>query len=734
LIMSNQMSALRRFSPLFVAIAAAMATLPAAAQADRSPAKGDEDRVSNLDTLVVTGARGQPRSAIDSATPIDVFTAEDLAQGNPTGLFEALRYLVPSFNLPARAGGGTATVIAQGGLRGLNPDQTLVLVNGKRRHRTSLISSVSTLYNGAAGVELNMIPAAAIERIEVLRDGAAAQYGSDAIAGVINIILKQGAEGGSVSLGAGENFDRGDGEFATLSGHVGLPLGASGFAHLSYDFTDRKASNRAVAVADSLDLYPRLPDGSRDPREATIDRVVTKNYGAMPQTTRSFGANLGYQLDGVELYGLATYTSRDTHLDWSFRAPNSITALPELYPNGYFPRLTLDEEDYEFIGGARGDLGPWQWDLSSGYGRNRSDWTNRNGLNASLGPGSPTYFYVGALEASEWVTTLDVTRPFTLGNGSDLQVSYGLQHRRETFQVFQGDEASWAAGDYVRPEGQPFAGQLQAPGAQSTPGFRPDDEADLERDNLSAYSELGWDATERLFLGAALRYEHFDDSAGNTLIWKLNGRYELNDWLALRGSYNTGFRAPSLAQQGYSSTTSQFRDLDGDGIVELLLLKNLPVDSPEAIALGATPLKPEESRNASIGLTATPARNLTLTLDLYQVDVDDRIAVTSTFSPLDTRLSADGVTTIGQQIQNILVANGLSPDISGQYYTNAIDTRTRGLDFVATWQLATAAAGDFDFTLGFNRNYTRITGIIDNPPELEALGGIEIFDRSKQGR
>lgn len=728
-------------SPLSLAVSLAIATpfglSPISAVAQESiqtstPTQA-EDSIRSLDTLVVTGSRGLPRSIEDSATPIDVFSSEDLAQGSPTGIFESLRYLVPSFNLPTRAGGGTATVIAQGGLRGLNPDQTLVLVNGKRRHRTSLISSVSTLYNGAAGVDLNMIPSAAIDRIEVLRDGAAAQYGSDAIAGVINIILKQRPEGGEVSLSTGENFDRGDGEFVNLSGNVGLPFGDAGFASLSYNFTDRKASNRAVPIADSVNLYPLLPDGSRDPREGTIDRMVTQNYGGFPQTSNIFGANVAYQLGSVELYGYATYADRESILDWSFRTPTNIASLPELYPNGFSPRLTLEEEDYEFVGGARGDLGEWQWDLSTGYGYNGSDWYNSNGLNASLGPASPTFFYVGALQTDEWVTALDLTRGFELANGSHLQVSYGLQHRLESFSVRQGEEASWIAGDYVRPPGQVGAGQVQTPGSQATPGFRPDDESDLDRNNVSAYTELGWDATDRLFLSAALRYEHFDDSAGTSLIYKVNGRYEINDWLAVRGSYNTGFRAPSLAQQGYSSTTSQFRDVDGDGVTELLLLKNLPVNSAEAIALGATPLVPEESRNISFGVTANPLPNLSLTLDLYQVDVDDRIAVTTTFSPLDTRLSPDGVTTVGQQIQSILVANGLAPEISGQYYTNAIDTRTRGLDFVASYQLPTRSAGDFGFTIGFNRNYTRITSIIDNPPELAALGDIVVFDRGKQG-
>lgn len=706
-------------------------TQPEPVSRPRAPEPAEESP-SIQDTVIVTGVRGAPRSVIESPTPIDVFTADDIQQGSPTGVFESLRYLVPSFNLPTRAGGGTATVIATGGLRGLNPDHTLVLVNGKRRHKTALINSVSSLYNGAAGVDLNMIPSSAIARIEVLRDGAAAQYGSDAIAGVINIILKDSDSGGEATVSFGENFDRSDGEFLTGSFNQGLAIGENGFANLSYSYMDRNASNRAVPIADSVNLYPTLPGGVRDPREASIDRLVTKNYGAFPQTSHSFGLNLGYEADGMEVYGFATYGARTSVLDWSYRAPNNIASLPEVYPNGFRPRLTIYEDDFELAGGIRSNFDGWDWDLSTNYGTDITDWENDNGLNASLGPASPVHFEVGRLISSEWVNAFDATRAYELAGSGELQVSFGFQHRLEKYEIEQGDDASWAAGTYVRPAGQAFAGRLQTPGSQATPGFRPDDAGSLERNNLSAYGELGWTANEKLFVSGALRFESFDDDAGEELIWKLNGRYAFSDWVAARASFNTGFRAPTLAQQAYSSTTSQFRDLDGDGITELLLLKNLPVGSPAALALGSSPLVPETSENLSVGLTLTPLDNLAITIDAYRIDVDDRIAVTTTFSPLDTRLSADGVTTIGAQIRSILTANGLPAEISGQYYTNAINTRTEGIDVVATWILPTENLGDFGLKAGYNRNDTEITGIIDNPSALSSLGNIVIFDRSKQ--
>ncbi len=695
-------------------------------------AVAQDQSAAEVGDVVVTGIRGgAPRTAIESPTPIDVFNAEQLSQGAQTGVFESIRYLVPSFNLPARAGGGSATVIATGSLRGLNPDQTLVLVNGKRRHRTAMINSVSTLYNGSVGVDLNMLPSSAISRVEVLRDGAAAQYGSDAVAGVINVILNNSAEGGQISVSHGQNFDRQDGKFVNVDADLGFALGKNGFANLSYSYMDRGASNRAVPIASTVRLYP-LVNGQLDPREGTIDRLVTKNYGQMPQESNVFGLNAEYRLNpDVELYTFGTYGKRVSDLNWTFRPATDVLALPEIAPEGFRAQTVIKDEDYEVVGGARGTLHGWDWDLSTSYGTNISDWEN-NSFNASLGPSSPRHFYIGQLRSAEWVNALDVTRGFELDNAGDLQVSFGLQHRRENYQIKQGDQASWIQGTYVRPVGQPGAGQILAPGSQSTPGFRPEDEADVSRNNYSVYGELGWNPNERLYLGAAVRYENFDDSAGDTTIYKLSGRYEFTDWFAVRASYNTGFRAPSLAQQAYSATTSQLRDVVGNGILVPLLLKNLQVNSPEAIALGAKPLTPELSKNLSAGFTLTPWRNFALTLDAYQIDVDDRIAVTSTFSPLDTRLSADGVTTIGKQIQNILVANGLSPEISGQYYTNAIDTRTRGVDLVVTYKLPTETYGLFDFSLGYNHNKTEITGIVANPSQLAALGNIELFDRSKR--
>jgi iron complex outermembrane receptor protein len=317
------------------------------------------------------------------------------------------------------------------------------------------------------------------------------------------------------------------------------------------------------------------------------------------------------------------------------------------------------------------------------------------------------------------VNTLDLTRAFEVDAGS-LQVSWGAQHHREYYEVAEGDPASYAAGEFVFPEGHPRQGQSPAPAAQGNHGITPEDASKGRRDSVAVYAELGWSPSADLYLGAAGRYEHYDDTAGDTLVGKLAARYALSDSVAVRATASTGFRAPPLAQQQYASSTSQFRDLDGDGVQELLLIKQLPPDSPAAVALGAVPLEPEESVGISAGLTFEALGSLVLTLDAYHIDLDDRIAITSTLS--------------GPEVTAILVANGLSSSLSGQYYTNAIDTTTTGLDVVATYALELGEAGSLSFNLGYNTNDTDIDRIADNPPELEALGpDFVLFDRSRQG-
>lgn len=701
--------------------AAALAPAPLAAQASGEQPEAADATTDEPETVIVTGSRGIQRSVAKSPTPIDVISATELEKTGKPGVLAALNSLVPSFNVPTRAGGGTSTVISTGGLRGLNPDQTLILVNGKRRHKTSLINAVSSLYNGSVPADLDMIPTSAVDHIEVLRDGAAAQYGSDAIAGVINIILKHGTSGGSASFTAGQNMDRSDGENYLAQLSYGMKLGEAGFADVFVNLKKQQASNRAVPIAGcttlggSTCLYYRAGDTAIDTREASAERLVTKNYGAFPTRQMNLGYNAGYDIGGVQVYSFGTYSQRNSQLDFTFRYPNNAASLPNVYPDGFRPRLNISEEDLEFALGIKGALSGWNWDISSTYGSNRAGQYGSKTLNASLGPTSPHDVYVGTLKSTEWVNSLDITKGYAVGGGN-LQVSAGLQHRLETYAVMAGELASYQAGTYtyvvngrtIRP----------APGAQAAAGFTPADAGRKKRNNIAAYVDLAYDPTPTTTIGLAGRFEHYDDPSGDTAIGKANFRQAITPWLALRGAVSSGFRAPALAQQIYASTTSQFRTLT-DGTLNLLQIKTLPVGSPAAIALGATALKPETSTNFSAGFVLNPVHNLNVTVDGYQVSVKDRIAITSTLT--------------GSAVSAILVANGLSPDISAQYYTNAIDTRTRGIDVVATYRHKIADFATMSWNVGYNYNQTDITHIKANPSQLTALGSnFVLFDRLSQ--
>jgi len=691
---------------------AALATGRAPAAPGQAETAPPEQAVGS--DIVVTGSRGLQRTVTDSPTPIDVISSADLEKTGKPGVLAALNTLIPSFNMPTRAGGGTSTVISTGGLRGLNPDQTLILVNGKRRHKTSLINAVSSLYNGSVPADLDLIPTSAVDHIEVLRDGAAAQYGSDAIAGVINIILKHGVDTGAMSVTAGQNFDRSDGENYLFQANVGIKLSDEGFADVFVNAKEQKRSNRAIPIDTSVQLYNKV-NGALDPREATADRLVTKNYGAFPTEGINLGYNAGYTFGNIQIYSFGTYSQRDSELNFTFRAPNNAASLPQVYPDGFRPQLNISEEDFEFALGAKGTLSGWKWDLSTTYGKNRSRQVGSNTINPSLGPTSPTSVYVGTLQSSEWVNSLDVTKGFDIGG--NLQVSAGVQHRRETYAVLQGDPTSYAAGTYtyvvngttIRP----------APGAQAAAGFTPADVGHIARNNLSAYIDLAYDPTPSTTIGLAGRFEHFDDASGDTAIGKFNVRQAITPWLALRGAVSNGFRAPGLAQQTYASTTGQFRLVGTPAVLNLLQIKTLPVGSAAAVALGSRPLKPETSVNFSAGFVLTPFRAFSLTVDAYQIKVADRIAITSTLT--------------GTAVSAILTANGLSPDISAQYYTNAIDTRTRGVDVVATYRHAIGDFAKMSWNIGYNYNKTIITHVAPNPSQLAALGAsFVLFDRLSQ--
>ncbi|HYC95234.1 MAG TPA: TonB-dependent receptor, partial [Sphingomicrobium sp.] len=628
------------------------ATQPAAAEAPDSA------------TIVVTGTRRTDRTVADSAVPVDVISADSLANTGHTEVNRALTQEVPSFNFPQPSITDGTDVIRPATLRGLGPDQTLVLINGKRRHTSALLNINGSVGRGTSAVDINLIPTIALSRVEVLRDGAAAQYGSDAIAGVINFQLRNARQGGkafvtygqyftrvddvetydSVAVGpgntpvlapdgtlvlnyTGNDRKRRDGETWTIAGVIGVPIGPEGSINLAAEFQDRNDTNRTGA--DPRRQY-NLIAGALDPRELTFNRFSHRYGDPETRDTKVF-INAEYPV-GVggegEVYAFGSYNDRQGESAGFYRLANDARNVPAIYPDGFLPLITTDTDDYSGTVGVRGDLRGWRWDLSGQYGRDRVDFRIENSLNRSFGAASQTEFDSGGLTYSQTLFNLDVNRELALGFASKTTLAIGAEYRRETFDIRPGEPASYENG--------PAGG---APGAQVFPGFRPtiggvsvDDKKD--RNNKSVYAEIDSDITDRFSVQAALRYEKYSDF-GSDWNWKLAGRFEPVQGFGLRASASTGFRAPSLQQQFYAAQAT-------NNVAGVLLdTVTLPVDNPVAVALGATPLEPERSFSLSGGIVLSLVPRLNITIDAYRVDIDDRIVVTDNLQA--TRDTATGL-------------------------------------------------------------------------------------------
>jgi iron complex outermembrane receptor protein len=686
------------------------------------------------DTIIVTGVRGgQARTVADSPVPIDVISRRELQATGRTGLKEILGNIVPSLTMPALGGGGTSASVKPIAIRGLSGDYLLVLVNGKRRHTTSLINNLSRISGGSTPVDIDLIPTNAVGRIEVLRDGAAAQYGSDAVSGVINIILDDAPKGGRFSITGGQQYSKGAPLLQTDLSY-GTKLGEGGFFRAA---VEAKYHDRADSSADAVPRILPLVNGQPDPREATLDHVYAGGYGRSNRDKMingSYNAELPVG-DTLRLYSFSTLSYRDIRDARGAYIPSStgyggqantsgVAVLPQLYPTGFQAYRRIKETDFQVTGGAKGDLAGWAWDLSSSFGRDRVWLGAENTLNPSIGPTSPTSFYMGTQIQDLWVNNLDLSRDVEVGLAKPLSISVGAEHRWERFQSRAGEPDSYRNGGYQipvddTPFGQLYGGRYPSPGLVSFTGTSPADAASLSRNNLAGYVDLATNVTDAWFIGVAGRFEHYDDSAGNTLSGKVSTRYELAPGLAIRGGVNTGFRAPSLAQTGFS-TTQNTTTVIGNTPVSTIA-KFLPVNSAAAIALGAQPLKPEKSLNYTAGITYE-AGALHLTLDAYQIRVDDRIVKTEFLGT-----ASNG----GTAIRDILIANGVTGVDSAQFFTNAIDTRTRGIDAVAEYTLRTTGLGAFRLSAAYSYNKTKILSIADNPAALSSLN-VVLFGRQAQ--
>lgn len=649
---------------------------------------------TTLDTVIVTGTRAIDRTVLESTSPVDVLTAEDIRRAGVVNgeLGSALQALLPSFNFPRQSNSGGADHVRAAQLRGLSPDQVLVLVNGKRRHTSALVNTDSKIGKGTTPVDFNSIPVSAIKRIEVLRDGAGALYGSDAVAGVINVILDDAPDGGAIEASFGANhtdlkpIDRTltDGQTSFASAKVGTALGEDGgFLRVGLELKNREGTNRAG--------FDQIPPW--DQTDANLALQGQRNYVLGDGKTKDLNAWINTELpfgETSKFYFFSTFNQRDSEGANYFRYPDSDANWTELYPNGYRPVSEGENRDVQAVAGAKGQWGEWNYDASLDYGFNDFTYRLRNSLNASLGPGSPTRFKTGDYRNELTVGNFDLGRVFTQGENTH-SLGLGLEARRDHFQTRPGDPASYAAGPYTdRPTGSQAGG-----------GLSPQDATSLSRDVTSAYASLSSQFGEHFSSDLAARYEHSDDYGGE-LTGKLGLRYEFTPAFALRGAISNNFRAPSLAQIGYESTSTGY-----NAAGQLVQGRTLSVNNPIARGLGATDLKPEKSVNTSLGFTSRIGDHFDLSLDFYQIDIDDRIA-------LSESITGDALTDYVQQQFGVA---GLQ---SANFFVNAADTRTRGAELVTNWRQG-LGDGQLVLTGTYAYNKTTLKNVLPTPASLLAL-------------
>ena len=664
--------------------------------------------VASLNAVVVTGTRQPDRTALDAPAPVDVFTSEQIRQSGRTETSQILELLAPSFNFPRATVTDGTDHIRPATLRGLNSDQVLVLINGKRRHNSALVNINGSVGRGSMAVDLNAIPPSAIDHIEILRDGAAAQYGSDAIAGVINIILKSDAPG-ELSGQVGQTA-RSDGRTSTVDANYSFALPSNGYISLAGEYRHRDSTNRS-----GPDSRQQYLDG--DPRNdvAQLNNRIDSWVGDPKAEGGSGMFNLDIPLAGeTQLYAFGGFSYEHGLAAGFFRRALDDRTIRALYPNGFLPLIESHIWDLSEATGVKGTLGGWNWDLGSVFGRNSFRYNVDHSANVSMGLDTPTRFYAGTMTFDQWTTTLDVQRGFDVGWAQPLSVAWGAELRRDHYGIEAGDPASWMDGGVAILDG-PDSGSVGATGAQVFPGFRPGDEQDASRSNVGAYVDIAANPTDELLIDVAGRAEHYTDF-GNTVTGKVAVHYEPVKGYAIRGSLSNGFRAPSLGQEYFSTTSTNF--IAVNGVATPFDIRTFPVTSPEAKALGAKPLEAEKSMNYGLGVALQPVSNLSFTADYYRIDIHDRIVLSGNF--------------VGGDIQQLLDDAGFHGVSGGRFFTNAIDTRTEGVDLVVQTGANMGDAGTLRFTGGYNHNYTHVTKIHDTPPELAEHQQV-LFDRREVG-
>ena len=710
-----------------------MAAAPVYAQEAEESAKAED-----FEQIAVVGSRAAPRSVADSAVPIDIISDEEFKQQGATDMVSMMQTVVPSFNVNDQPINDASTLVRPANLRGMASDHTLVLVNGKRRHRSAVITFLGGgLSDGAQGPDISVIPAAALKQVEVLRDGAAAQYGSDAIAGVINFVLNDASEGGSFEARYG-SFYEGDGDMIQMSGNVGLPLSDKGFINLSAEYRTADDTSRSVQRADAAALIAAGNTFVADPAQIWGSPEIKHDIKLF--------ANAGIELSATsEAYMFGNYAEREVEGGFYFRNPHNrggvndggtnedgeqlllvgdltgdmsgncptdivvgdnvlenpryinevqnnpdCWAFNEMLPGGFTPRFGGTVTDMSLVFGTKGELdNDITYDVSLNLGQNEVDFAISNTINPSLGPDTPTSFSPGRYTQSEQTLDIDFTKPFDVGLYEPLFVATGFQYRNESYESVAGDTASYEIG--------PLATQGFGIGSNGFPGLAANSQGRVSRNNIALYIDAEAYITENFMLAGALRYEDFSDF-GDTTKGKIAFRWQALENIAFRGAFSTGFKAPTLGQSNVRNVTTAF----GTG-GQLIDRATLPPTDPVSQLKGGEQLTPEESESITFGVVADFENGLFITADYYNIELTDRISTASGIELTDDDIAA-------------LLSQGINDASSFQeisFFTNDFDTTTEGVDVVANYAME-MMGGETKFSLAYNWTSTEVDRASEN--------------------
>ena len=652
-----------------------------------------QESAAQLDDVVIIGSRGKPRTSFDSPVPVDNIQTADLKKTGKGVLDQQLMFKVPSYNSTEQPVSDAGAHFSPADLRGLFPSRTLVLVNGKRKNSSALVYSYVTPGRGEVGVDMKAIPSAALERVEILRDGAAAQYGSDAIAGVINLVMAKASD--PFVNTSFSTTTEGDGEQYQLEAGYGVETD-KGYANFTLNYFDQKRSQRQgtiTSVADEAAYWGVTADSDFNISDLTsfLQRNPSAGFqvGIPDMTISNFSYNAGYVIDeetNTELYSFGTMAKRSGAAPQFARVPYWIPGFEQIYPGADFflAEMAPEINDHTFALGLKTVLNDWNFDLSSTLGKSRIDYYIKNSFNQSFGAGSPSDFYNGAHQFSHIVNNLDIVRTFNDAGIEALTVAFGAENRNERFVTEEGEFASYGDGTPNDPSDNP--------GSQSFGGFAPENASNDYRNNLGIYADVTADFTENFLLGGAVRFENYSDF-GTNVSWKGVTRLKLLDnKLNLRGSVSSGFRAPSLHQIFYTALTTTLTE---NGVQQNGILNNA---DPALRALGISRLEPETSFNLGAGFSYRFTPKLGLTVDAYQIDVDDRIVLSG-----QVGRTGDPTNPIDQTLESVNVG-------SAGFFLNAIDTRSKGVDIVFTYSKTAVGNGFISGSLAANFNKTEVTG------------------------